>query len=162
MPLNHVMTMSFQWMCNFPLNFVLIYVRAQSFLLHQASLWLTGFVCRGEDGSITTLHISPLYFLYCFKQMWTFAPALKLNLLLMCTIHPLILRFFIALCHLMHYTADLCPPLVGHGACVCVCLVSLLMQCKWMCWRRLQSDCPWFLCMWIFFFVMKLEGFFFF
>lgn len=38
------------------------------------------------------------------------------------------------------------------------CIVGLLVQCKWMCWSRLQSDCPWCVCTWMFYFVIKFKG----
>lgn len=52
--------------------------------------------------------------------------------------HPLTLRFYTALCHMMHCSTDLCPLLLAMSCLLCCCL----------------------LCTWMFYFVIKCKGLF--
>ena len=58
------------------------------------------------------------------------------------------LRFYKALCHLMHYSTDLCPLLLAMS-CLLYCRSARAMQSECV-GSSLRSDCPWFLCTWRF------------
>lgn len=90
------------------------YVHAQSLLSNQALFKLTGPECQGvgshysSGGTVCSLHClndSTLRIAThkcdCLHLLYSF--------LIMSVIHPPALRFYQALCHLMHYSTDLCP-----------------------------------------------------
>lgn len=137
--------------CAIPLCYVLINVHAQSLLSNQTLLKLIGSERRGvgllysRGGMVCSPHCLNDSTLYNNPKHLHLLPNLTV-IFLMFAIHPLTLRFYKALCHLMHYSTDLCPS--ACWPCLVSCTVGVLMQCKWMWWSSVRSDCPWFLCTW--------------
>lgn len=135
--------MGFQWMCNFlsilsPLmcwHNLYCHTRlcsnwlAQSVGVTPAEGWFAHYIV--EMTLPFTILQTNLTICSCFY-------SLSVTFLLMFTIHPLTLRFYTALCYLMHYSTDLCPHLLAMSCLLCCCL----------------------LCTWMFYFVIKFEGLF--
>lgn len=86
---DHVSTMFFQRMCNFLSIFPPLYVHAQSSLSHQAWAQSVGVLAHTTPVEGRFIHNNHYYM--TSKQMWTFAPSLQLNcvVLLIFAIHPL-------------------------------------------------------------------------